>query len=105
MAYKCLTGFERNVPGCTECGRLSGRRIAFQVWDWAPDGRSYRFTQFFIREVQGDYHTTYHVSQLRAVLREELTQVLHVTGFSEIYWHMPADSGFYQLMVSARRES
>jgi glycine/sarcosine N-methyltransferase len=82
-----------------------GRRIAFQVWDWAPDGRSYRFTQFFVREVHGDYHTTHHVSQLRALLREELSRMLRVTGFSEIHWYMPAESGFYQPMVSARRGS
>jgi hypothetical protein len=79
-----------------------GRRIAFQVWDWAADGQSYTFTQFFLREVQGTYHTTHHVSQLRALLREELGRMLQATGFTEIHWHMPAESGFYQPIVSAR---
>ena len=82
-----------------------GRRIAFQVWDWASDGRSYTFTQFFLREVAGVYHTTRHVSHLRALLREELSRMLQSTGFAEIHWHMPAESGFYQPLVSARRGS
>jgi glycine/sarcosine N-methyltransferase len=81
----------------------NGRRIAFQVWDWASDGRSYTFTQFFVREGDGDYHTTHHVSQLRALLREELSRVFQDTGFSEIHWYMPAESGFYQPVVTARR--
>ena len=63
-----------------------GRRIAFQVWDWAPTGQSYTFTQFFVRESDGDYHTTHHVSQLRALRREELSRVLQDTGFSDIDW-------------------
>jgi SAM-dependent methyltransferase len=80
-----------------------GRRVAFQVWDWAADGRSYTFTQFFLREINGGYHTTHHVSQLRALLREELSRILQDTGFSEVCWHVPAESGFYQPLVSARR--
>jgi glycine/sarcosine N-methyltransferase len=36
-----------------------GRRIAFQVWDWASDGRSYTFKQFFLRAGEGGYQTTY----------------------------------------------
>jgi SAM-dependent methyltransferase len=79
-----------------------GRRIAFQVWDWAADGRSYTFTQFFLREVEGAYQTTHHVSQLRALLREELGHILQDTGFAEVQWHMPPESGFYQPLVSAR---
>jgi SAM-dependent methyltransferase len=82
-----------------------GWRIAFQVWDWASDGRSYMFTQFFLREGDGAYHTTHHISQLRALLREELNHMLQATGFAEIHWHMPAESGFYQPLVSPRRGS
>jgi glycine/sarcosine N-methyltransferase len=81
----------------------NGRRIAFQVCDWASDGRSYTFTQFFLREGDGDYHTIHHISQLRALLREELSRVLQDTGFSEIHWHMPAESGFYQPVLTACR--
>jgi glycine/sarcosine N-methyltransferase len=75
------------------------------VWDWAADGRSYTFTQFFLREGDGAYHITHHISQLRALLREELNHMLQATGFAEIHWHMPAESGFYQPLVSARRRS
>jgi hypothetical protein len=37
----------------------AGRRIAFQVWDWASDGRLYTFTQFFRWEGEGGYQMTY----------------------------------------------
>jgi glycine/sarcosine N-methyltransferase len=61
------------------------------------------FTQFFVRESDGDYHTTHHVSHLRALRRKELSSVLQDTGFSDIHWHMPAESEFYQPIVTARR--
>src|SRR5262249_42101174 len=38
---------------------LEGRRIAFQVWDWAADGRSYTLTPCFLREGEGADQTTY----------------------------------------------
>jgi SAM-dependent methyltransferase len=79
-----------------------GRRIAFQVWDWADDGRSYTINQFFVREVVGDWRTSHHATQFRALLRDELNAILNAAGFREIRWHMPQDSNFYQPIVSAR---
>jgi SAM-dependent methyltransferase len=80
----------------------NGRRIAFQVWDWATDGRSYAINQFFVRESETGWRTTHYVSRFRALLRNELSDVLRAAGFSDICWHMPADSGFYQPLVTAR---
>jgi hypothetical protein len=36
------------------------------------------------------------------LLREELTAILRQTGFVEMRWLMPADTGFYQPLVLAR---
>ena len=80
----------------------SGRRIAFQVWDWAPDGRSYAVHQYFVREAGGEYRTSHHVSRFRALRRAELDEALAAAGFSDVRWHFPADSGFYQPVVTAR---
>jgi SAM-dependent methyltransferase len=78
-----------------------GRRIAFQVWTWAEDGRSYRVEQFFVREAEGAYRVSHFTSRFRALRREELSAPLRAAGFVEICWHMPAESGFYQPLVSA----
>jgi hypothetical protein len=82
---------------------VSGRRIAFQVWDWASDGRSYRVNQFFVREIEGGWRASHYASHFRALLRNELSAILQSAGFSDILWHLPAESGFYQPLVTARR--
>ena len=80
----------------------NGRRITFQVWDWADDNRSYAVNQFFVREAEAGWDVTHYVSRFRALLREELSDALCSAEFSEVRWHMPAESGFYQPIVTAR---
>lgn len=79
-----------------------GRRITFQVWDWADDGRSYAVNQFFMRKAEPGWSVTHYVSRFRALRRDELSNILRSAEFSEIRWHMPAESGFYQPIVTAR---
>jgi hypothetical protein len=43
------------------------------------------------------------VTQLRAWRRAELTLILNQAGLSDIQWHMPDSSGYYQPVVSARK--
>jgi glycine/sarcosine N-methyltransferase len=80
-----------------------GRRIAFQVWDWSQDGRAYVVHQFMLKEVEGDWQAEHYVTQYRALLRHELSQCLREAGFSNIEWQMPAESGYYQPIVIARK--
>ena len=40
--------------------------------------------------------------RLTAVLRDELHDMLEEAGFSDIDWKMPAESGYYQPIVTAR---
>jgi glycine/sarcosine N-methyltransferase len=79
-----------------------GRRIAFQVWDWAEDGRSYAVHQYFVRESGGERQTSHHESRFRALRRAEVDDALLAAGFRDIRWHFPVDSGFYQPVVTAR---
>ena len=81
-----------------------GRRISFQVWDWAEDGRSYTLSHFILKQ-SSDARWTTHVSttQLRALQRSELTAILERTGYVDVQWHMPEESGYYQPIVSAHR--
>lgn len=80
-----------------------GRRIVFQVWDWSNDGRFYTLNHFIMKQRASEWKTTHLVTQYRALQRHELSEILRAAGFSEIHWHMPAESGFYQPLVTARK--
>lgn len=80
-----------------------GKRIVFQLWDWAADQRSYAIHQFVMRRRGGDWTTVQHSGRFRALRRQELTAALEQAGFSAIVWLSPRDSGFYQPIVIARR--
>lgn len=80
-----------------------GRRISFQVWDWADDGRTYLLSHFILKQNGDRWTTQVSTTQLRALQRAELTAVLERTGFERIRWQMPDESGYYQPLVSARR--
>jgi glycine/sarcosine N-methyltransferase len=93
-------------PGATMPGVFDtpeGRRIYFQVWDWAEDGRTYTVHLFLIGESGGAWETHHHETRYRAVLREELAEILHQAGFRDVVWQMPDVSGYYQPAVKARR--
>ena len=82
----------------------NGRRIVFQVWDWADDGRAYTVHQFIVREAGGDWQTRHYETVYRALPRDELSQTLQEAGFSEVCWHTPQESGYYQPIVTARKK-
>ena len=80
-----------------------GRRITFQVWDWADDGRGYRLHQFLVRETGAGWRTDHFATDYRALQRQDLDAVLRLAGLAEVRWHEPAESGYYQPIVTARK--
>lgn len=80
-----------------------GQRAVFQVWEWEPDGRTYTMHQFILNQEGDDWRTTHLTTQLRAIPRDDLARSLHGAGFTDIAWHMPKDSGYYQPIVTARK--
>jgi glycine/sarcosine N-methyltransferase len=76
------------------------RRIVFQVWDWADD-RRYTFHLYITRETPSGWSNFHGASVYRAVLREEITATLASSGFADIRWLFPNQSGFYQPVVIA----
>jgi hypothetical protein len=80
-----------------------GRRIVFQVWDWAHDGKMYQVHQFILTESEGEWKTAHYATVYRALLRAELENILNQAGFSDVRWHTPEESGYYQPIVTARR--
>ena len=79
-----------------------GRRIVFQVWDWASDGRRYGVHQFLIKENDSGYELKHFETELRALLRDEIMTAVRNAGYVEARWHVPEENGYYQPIVTAR---
>jgi glycine/sarcosine N-methyltransferase len=77
-----------------------GRRIVFQVWDWAD--QTYTVHMFILREGKRGWRTSHYATTYRALLRAELSALLESCGFADIRWYMPQDTGYYQPVVIAR---
>jgi SAM-dependent methyltransferase len=82
--------------------RADGRSISFQVWDWSGDCRTYMLQHYTVKQNGTDWDTSCRVTQLRAWRRAEITLLMREVGLVDIQWHMPADSGYYQPIVTAR---
>jgi hypothetical protein len=50
-------------------------------------------------------HSHHFVSKYRSLSREELLASLRESGFEQIRWLMPHESGFYQPLVWARKRA
>lgn len=81
-----------------------GKRIVFQVWDWADDAKTYQTNHFLIQEINGQWITKHNKTRYRALLRDEFSHILSAVGFSDIEWSMPSESGYYQPIVTARKK-
>lgn len=79
-----------------------GRRVVFQIWQWAADGKSYSMTLFIMQETDEGWETKTFTTPYRALLRVELESALLTAGFEDIRWLMPDESGYYQPVVTAR---
>jgi glycine/sarcosine N-methyltransferase len=78
----------------------NGRRIVFQVWDWAD--QTYTVNMFILRESKKGWRTSHFSTTYRALQRSELSALLDACGFTDIRWHMPPDTGYFQPVVIAR---
>ena len=75
--------------------------IAPWIWDWIDDDRYVLHLTITTHSGRG-WKTHHFVSEYRCLLRGELSSVLTDSGFAEVRWLMPAESGFYQPIVLAR---
>jgi SAM-dependent methyltransferase len=94
----------RERPGFTPVRVIGGppRRVTFQVWDWAADGRTYRVHQFILKQ-EGGWQMAHHAGEYRALLRDDLVGAIRQAGLEEVRWHTPEESGYYQPVVTARK--
>jgi len=77
-----------------------GQRISFQTWVW--NGDNYHLTQYIIDD-ERDLEISKFECEYRATRREELTNLLIFSGYSEVVWKFPEETGFYQPIVVARK--
>jgi SAM-dependent methyltransferase len=80
-----------------------GKRVIFQVWEWEPDGPTYRVHFFILRVREGQWQTFHQTMVYRALPHDELTDALREEGFSDIRWHMPDETDYFQPIVTALR--
>jgi glycine/sarcosine N-methyltransferase len=81
-----------------------GRRIVFQIWDWASDGGdTYVVNQFIVRHDAaraGVWETLHFTTTYRALARSTLDAVLRSAGLRDVRWHETEETGFYQPIVT-----
>lgn len=79
------------------------RTITFQLWHWHDDGARYDL-EFFQLLPTGDTWTP-RVSRTTywALPEEETASFAAAAGFTDTVWHAPADTGFHQPVLAARR--
>ena len=82
--------------------RVGDGTISFQVWDWDDDGRAYGMRQFTLRGEGESWQTACRRTRLRALLQDDICAALAAAGLAEVRWRTPAESGYYQPVVTAR---
>ena len=78
----------------------NGKRVSFQTWTWKGD--NYELTQYIIEDEKNLKVSKYNC-EYRAVTRQELTNLLLESGFSEVKWLFPTETDFYQPIVVAKK--
>jgi SAM-dependent methyltransferase len=78
-----------------------GERITFQLWDWGPDDR-YTLRHFIMVTRGRGWSVAERTATCRALRRATVAEALGRSGFGDIAWRTPAETGFYQPIVTAR---
>lgn len=77
-----------------------GQRVSFQTWHWKGD--CYKLVQYIIDD-EKSLDVIKFECEYRAVLRDELTNILISNGCNVI-WQYPEQTGFYQPIVIAKKQ-
>jgi len=90
-----LPGVLRERPG--------GREIVGQAWEWHEEHDRVRIHLFVLREQRsGTWAAEVHTTWYRVLTRAKLDAALARTGYVDVEWHEPDESGYYQPIVTAR---
>jgi SAM-dependent methyltransferase len=78
-----------------------GRAISFQLWDWHPDGERYDLEHFTLVPDGDTWRVGVRTATYWAITRRELASLVGAAGFTDVTWHEPEDSGFFQPVLTA----
>jgi len=102
--YNKIIGEEPAIQPPAFFGKEGNRRIVHQVWDWV-DETSYALHLYITTQTPDGWETRHFTSRYNRLLREDLSALLKSAGFRDVQWLMPAESGYYQPLVLARKQS
>jgi SAM-dependent methyltransferase len=81
-----------------------GRIITFQLWAWRDKSDVYDLEHFQVHErADGTRSVERRTATYRAYTRAALTALASAAGLADVTWHMPAETGFFQPLMTARR--
>jgi SAM-dependent methyltransferase len=84
--------------------REGKRTIIGQGWEWDEDDERIRINLFVLTEHSpGEWQAEVHTTWYRALTRATFTAALDRAGFTNVRWHEPDDSAYYQPIVTASR--
>jgi glycine/sarcosine N-methyltransferase len=88
------------VQGPAFYSHAGQRRVVSQLWDWSDD-RRYTLHLYITEQTPSGWTTVHSATMYRAILREEITAILQSSGFGNVRWLLPIESGFYQPVIVA----
>ena len=79
------------------------RRIVHQIWDWRDD-RRYTVHLYITRQMPtGRWTTSHFLGHYRAMTPDEVASCAEQVGFRQVRILMPAETDYYQPVVTAIR--
>jgi glycine/sarcosine N-methyltransferase len=100
--YDALIVDRPTVQGPTFYGGPPNRRFIHQVWDWI-DHEHYTVHHYITVQATEGWAAHHFASEYRCVQRAEISTALDSSGFQNIRWLMPAESGYFQPIVIATK--
>ncbi|MFF7446470.1 MULTISPECIES: methyltransferase domain-containing protein [unclassified Streptomyces] len=82
-----------------------GRVITLQLWHWHDDGERYDLEHLQLIPAGGTWTVRTRRTTYWALTRARLTRFVGTAGFTDVTWHTPEATGFYQPVLTARRAS
>lgn len=80
-----------------------GRVITFQLWNWHDDGERYDLEHFQLHRAADTWEVRVRRTTYWALTRHQVTTLVAEAGFTDITWHTPDSTGFYQPVLTAQR--
>lgn len=80
-----------------------GERVYFQTWQWSEKLPTYQTNLFILVPENGSWKVNTSSTIYRALRKNELSELLEKSGYKNIEWLEPRQSGYYQPIVTATK--